>query len=271
MPGKSHEITDTLSRAPLYAPEEDPDITVDTALTCLAATSDPAIDMVLSSIDDDYRLCTQDILNNMSYSKLSNTLKGLRERLSVEGFLIVLDSRRIVIPTAAIPLILSRLHSGHPGQEKTLKLAQALFYWPGMTNDIRTFLESCKPCFRNLPSLPANPVSTEPPSASYGPPMAHVGVDLLEFAGKQYLICVDKWSGFPVFKQLNTVTTRAVTGILEDWFNILGWPSTIRSDGGPQFLGPFMAWCEHNNILHELSSPSNPRGNGLAEAAVKNV
>ena len=156
-------IADTLSRAPLYAPEEDPDITIDTALTCLAATSDPAIDMVLSSIDDDYRLCTQDILNNMSYSKLSNTLKGLRERLSVEGFLIVLDSRRIVIPTAAIPLILSRLHSGHPGQEKTLKLAQALFYWPGMTNDIRTFLESCKPCFRNLPSLPANPVSTEPP------------------------------------------------------------------------------------------------------------
>ena len=54
--------------------------------------------------------------------------------------------------------------------------------------------------------------------------MAHVGVDLFEFTGKQYLICVDKWSGFPVFKQLNTVTTRAVTSILEDWFNILGWP-----------------------------------------------
>ena len=89
------------------------------------------------------------------------------------------------------------MHSGHPGQEKTLKLTQSLFYWPGMTNDIRTFVELCKACFRNLPSLPANPVSTEPPSASYGPPMSHVGVDLLEFAGKQYLICVDKWSGFP--------------------------------------------------------------------------
>ena len=87
-------ITDTLSRAPLYAPEEDPDITVDTALTCLAATSDPAIDMVLSSIDDDYRLCTQDILNNMSYSKLSNTLKGLRERLSVDCLLYTSPSPR---------------------------------------------------------------------------------------------------------------------------------------------------------------------------------
>ena len=140
-----------------------------------------------------------------------------------------------------------------------------------MTNDIRTFVESCKACFRNLLSLPANKISTDPPSASYGPPMAHVGVDLFEFSGKQYLICVDKWSGCPVYTQLNTVTTRAVIGVLEDWFNILGWPSTIRSDGGPQFLGPFKAWCQDNNIIHELSSPYNPRGNGLAEAAVKNV
>jgi len=193
VPGKNHVIADTLSRAPLHAPEEDPDITVDTALTCLTETNDPAIDMVLSSIDEDYRLCAQDILNNTSSSKLSHSLKGLRERLSVEGFLIILDSRRIVIPAAAIPSILSRLHSGHPGQEKTLKLAQSLFYWPGMTNDIRTFVESCKACFRNLPSLPPNPISTDLPSASYGPPMAHVGVDLFEFAGKQFLICVDKW------------------------------------------------------------------------------
>ena len=50
-----------------------------------------------------------------------------------------------------------------------------------------------------------------------------------------------------------------------------GWPFHLRSDGGPQFLGPFRAWCKLNNIIREVSSPYNPRGNGLAEAAVKNV
>ena len=68
--------------------------------------------------------------------------------------------------------------------------------------------------------------------------MAHVGVDLFEFSGKQCLICVDKWSGFPLFKMINSVTNRAVTNILEEWFNILGCPSNLRSDGGPEFLGP---------------------------------
>ena len=36
-------------------------------------------------------------------------------------------------------------------------------------------------------------------------------------------------------------------------------------------MGPFNRWCSENNITHELSSPYNPRGNGLAEAAVKNI
>ena len=101
--------------------------------------------------------------------------------------------------------------------------------------------------------------------------MSHVGVDLFDFSGKKYVVCVDKWSGYPVYKRLQTVTTKALISVLEDWFNMLGWPSHLRSDGGPQFLGPFREWCKNNNILHEVSSPYNPKGNGLAEAAVKNV
>ena len=85
----------------------------------------------------------------------------------------------------AIKEILHRLHEGHPGQDKTLKLAQALFYWPGMSNDVRQYVESCKECFRSLASLPSNPQSTQPPSAFYGAPMSHVGVDLFDFSGKK--------------------------------------------------------------------------------------
>ena len=74
-----------------------------------------------------------------------------------------------------------------------------------------------------------------------------------------------------LYKRLNSTSTQSVINVLEAWFNLLGWPATIRSDGGPQFLGPFNQWCKNNQIVHELSSPYNPRGNGLAEAAVKNI
>ena len=101
--------------------------------------------------------------------------------------------------------------------------------------------------------------------------MAQVGLDLFDFAGKKHLICVDKWSGFPVFKRLQTQTTKAITDILAGWFNLLGWPSSVRTDGGPQFCGPFREWCQAHNITQELASPYNPKANGLAESAVKNV
>ena len=35
--------------------------------------------------------------------------------------------------------------------------------------------------------------------------------------------------------------------------------------------GPFRDWCDKNNIKHELAAPYNPKSNGLAESAVKNV
>ena len=61
----------------------------------------------------------------------SKCLSGLRDRLSVSEDIILLDCKRIVVPGTAVSSILGRLHVGHCGQDKTLKLAQSLFYWPG--------------------------------------------------------------------------------------------------------------------------------------------
>ena len=54
VPGKNHSIADALSRAPLFAPEEQPDLVVDSALTCLSVTQDPAYHILNEHIDPDY-------------------------------------------------------------------------------------------------------------------------------------------------------------------------------------------------------------------------
>ena len=198
-------------------------------------------------------------------SHLIQQLKNIKNEISVNENLLMIDAKRIILPTNAIKPIMYRLHAGHAGQEKTVKLAQQLYYWQNITNDIKSIVD------HSWPKQQTSPRVTKPPSSAYGAPMAHVGLNLFDYAGKKHWICVDKWSGFPLCKRLNSTTTQSIINVLETWFNILGWPSNIRSDGEPQFLGPFWKWCQTNNITHELSSPYNPKSNGLAEAGVKNV
>ena len=93
----------------------------------------------------------------------------------------------------------------------------------------------------------------------------------VSFCGKDYLICVDHWSGYPLYHLLRSLTSDSILKILTSWFNLFGWPSSICSDGGPQFCGNFSQFCEKHGIRHKLSAPYNPKSNGLAEAGVKSV
>ena len=72
-------------------------------------------------------------------------------------------------------------------------------------------------------------------------------------------------------KKLKRTDTKTIINVMSEWFNMLGWPRSMRSDGGPQFRGELTEFCNENKIIHELASAYNPKSNGLAEAAVKNV
>ena len=169
----------------------------------------------------------------------------------MDGDLVYLDSKRIVLPVPAVSIVLKLLHEGHAGNTKTYEHAKALYYWPGMSNDIKQMVQSCETCAKHRSSQCHNPMVVDKPSSYKGPPMGHVGLDLFEFGGSKFLICVDQWSGYPVFQRLQTTTTKAILRVLETWFNTLGWPSSIRSDGGPQFQSEFRQFCKSHGIEHD--------------------
>ncbi|KAL0438746.1 UNVERIFIED_CONTAM: Retrovirus-related Pol polyprotein from transposon.6 [Sesamum latifolium] len=70
--------------------------------------------------------------------------------------------QRLFIPVAAgvIPLLLAEFHSsplgGHSGSKATLARLAAGFYWPSMTKDVKSFVQSCTVCQQNK-------YSTQPP------------------------------------------------------------------------------------------------------------
>ena len=102
-----------------------PDLEIDTAISCLAVTSQPSLNMVYAAIDDDDKILISDVKNNTCVSDYPRALKGHIDNLSVSDGLVLLDSRRIVLPLPAIKPILKLLHMSHSGMTKTTILARS--------------------------------------------------------------------------------------------------------------------------------------------------
>ena len=143
VPGKSHLIGDALCRAPLFAPEEEEDIAIDTASVCLAKTATNQLDVIFDAIDSDYVRLRQDVRDGTFNSVYANQLKSLMPQLSVDEDLVYLDGARIVLPKNAVKVILPLVHASHFGMNKSYDLCRSLYILPGMFNDIRQMISQC--------------------------------------------------------------------------------------------------------------------------------
>ena len=274
VPGKSQLIADSLSRAPRFSPngtEEDPE---ENTVNAYHTTADPLLQPLCQAAKEDKEY--QELLETIRSDKgwktlpadhLGKTYSQVWNRLSTEGPLVIHDGKRIVVPNSYVTELLKRLHESHAGISKTKLAAQQLYYWNGMSNDIKKLVEDCRACQEIRPSQPQEPlIWTE---AKY--PMEQVGIDLFECQGNHYMVMIDRKSGFPFAKKLSALTTKAITSILDKWFMDFGYPKIARTDGGPQFRTEFKKFCKEKNIVHEQSSPYYAQSNGLAENAVKSI
>ncbi len=89
--------------------------------------------------------------------------------------------------------VLSQAHeqSGHLGQKKTTKKAEALFYWCNLKVDVSNYVKQCIPCQRFKGSTGLQQPLKELPSV--GKPLERIGIDLTDMiAGSQgfrYVLC----------------------------------------------------------------------------------
>ena len=157
----------------------------------------------------------------------------------------------------------------HQGVERTKRRARQTVYWPGINNDIATTILSCNSCQEGRPSQRKEPMATEPPPSMI---FEDVSCDFFSYGGHEYLVYVDRYSGWPVlfhFQHGNT-KTRHLIHCLRKCFSDLGVPKRLRSDGGPQFASrELRIFLEKFGVNHVRSTPHFPQSNGHAEAAVK--
>ena len=60
----------------------------------------------------------RDIQEDSNTSHLIKQLKSIKGDICVQNDLLMIDARRIILPTREIKPVMNRLHAGHAGQEK---------------------------------------------------------------------------------------------------------------------------------------------------------
>ena len=175
---------------------------------------------------------------------------------------------RVVIPQALQKEVLHKLHEGHQGITRCRLRAQISVWWPGLTQELKKFIQQCPECARDYRP------NKEPliPSTLPDYPWQQVAADLFQLKGSDYIVIVDYFSRYPEVHKLTTTTSKSIINTLKTALARHGVPETLRTDNGPQFNSlEFAEFAKQYDFTHTTSSPHFPASNGQAERTVQTI
>lgn len=188
----------------------------------------------------------------------------VKDELCLYGELL-LRGTRIVVPRLLRDRMVRLAHEGHQGIVKTKYRLRSKVWWPRMDKDVEKFCRICHGCQVTSGFDPPEPMSRVfPPSA----PWQDCGADLLGPlpTGESILVVVDYYSRFLEVAIMKSTTSSKVIEALAPMFARFGFPFSLRTDNGPQFVSEeFEAFLRTNGIEHRKTTPLWPQANGEVE------
>ena len=227
----------------------------------LALASDPIASQLMTFIQAGWP----------TYQKLPQYLKkynSFKEELTVIGGLLFYYNR-LYIPLSERERVLNDIHRGHLGENRCLRRAQRVVWWPGMSLDVREMVRRCEICLR-FRKVPVEPLIPTPLPER---PWWKLAMDFCSIDGNgvsEFLVICDYYSRFMIAEKFSTVTAAELCRVVNKIICTMGVPNTIISDNGPQFISDsFAKLMKKWDIVHQTSSPRNPQANGQAERGVQ--
>ena len=164
----------------------------------------------------------------------------------------------------------SRL-TGHPGREITYKMLAKSYFWPGMSNQIRRYIQNCSIYGRTKPWRELKQGFLKPlpvPERAWKDISMDFIVDLPASEGcKNIMVVTDRLSKGVVVIPLPNIQVETVAQAFIDRVVAYHWlPDSIVSDRGTQFTSDF--WKELCRILkieRRLSTADHPETDGSTE------
>ena len=181
-----------------------------------------------------------------------------------------MDTFQFVVPPEFRKLTLSLAHDnfGHLGIDRTTVLMIDRFFWPKMSEDIRTYIQNCERCIR----YKQQPHQAElvPLDASYLLQTIHM--DFLLIGSKKendvnVLVITDHFTRYTQAFVTNNQQTATVIKVFIDQYVVhYGWPEKILTDQGTSFESKlFQDLCQEAKIRKMRTTPYHPMGNGQPE------
>ena len=168
-----------------------------------------------------------------------------REISDIDGILFLGD--RIIIPQSEQQNMLTLVHEGHLGMEKSKQRAREILFWPNMTQQIEDMVAACSTCLRFKQTQQKEPLK---PPAIPDRAWQKVGCDIMTFKQNDYLIVVDYYSKYPEMALLSDKTASEIVIQLKSIFSRHGIPEEVFSDNMPFNSNAFhnfaMQWVRNN-------------------------
>lgn len=159
--------------------------------------------------------------------------------------------------------------SGHFGVNKTYQKIRRSYYWPGMYNEIKQYVESCHKCQIQGLSRSNNPVFPILPTG----PWQRVGIDFvgplpITVKGNRYIItAIDYFTRWPEARAVPRATAQeAAKFIYEEIICRHGIVDIIHSDQGTHFNNQLIQELVAKfDMKHHQITAYHPQSNGLVE------
>ena len=198
---------------------------------------------------------------------------------TIEGQELLCHNGKILVPHILQGRIVAWTHQylAHPGQERMEKTIGQLFTWPGMREQIRAYVKSCRQC--QLCKSPSKQYGHLPPKqAEPSVPWNRVNVDLVgpytvkvrghkkKTIQLQALTMIDPTTGWFEIAAVDDATAECCMKAMDDtWINRYPRPQYMGIDGGSEFKSIFKAMCKAYGMTRKKTTSYNPQGNSIIE------
>lgn len=186
----------------------------------------------------------------------------------------VLDGKMwtIWVPTGLRQNLLGKYHchamAGHGGIGKTVFRLREKYFWPGMANDTKYFIQNCNTCKCSK----ASNVISRPPMGNQITSDRIFQRLYVDFCGPYprsrqgncfVFVVLDHFSKFVFLKPMRSATAVEVVKYLEaDIFHVFGVPEVIVSDNGRQFVSEtFSDLLKRYGVKHMRTAVYAPQVN----------